>query len=61
MKENHDANYVKLNAEQKEVYQSVIDSVEHDKGGLFLFIEVEVVVKPFCGKQIVVICVPNIK
>ncbi|WOH15204.1 hypothetical protein DCAR_0934741 [Daucus carota subsp. sativus] len=35
MKEKHDINYKKLNAEQKDVYKAVIDSVDAKKGGLF--------------------------
>lgn len=35
MKEKHDNNYRKLNAEQQEVYKAVINSVEDKKGGLF--------------------------
>ncbi|XP_074370726.1 uncharacterized protein LOC141711915 [Apium graveolens] len=35
MKKLHDANYSKLNVEQMKVYQSVINSIEHDKGRLF--------------------------
>ncbi|XP_074347409.1 uncharacterized protein LOC141686263 [Apium graveolens] len=35
MKEQHDINYDKLNVEQKQVYHSILDSIETEKGGLF--------------------------
>ena len=35
MKKNHESNHVKLNAEQKVIYDTIVDSVDQKKGGVY--------------------------
>jgi len=39
-----------LTAEQKKVYDEIIDVVLNDRGGVFSYMVLEELEKPFCGR-----------